>query len=46
MRISVDINGRRYEEEVDPRLLLSDFIRHSAGLTGTKVGCEQGVCGA
>jgi carbon-monoxide dehydrogenase small subunit len=46
VRISVDINGRRYEEEVDPRLLLSDFIRHSAGLTGTKVGCEQGVCGA
>jgi aerobic-type carbon monoxide dehydrogenase small subunit (CoxS/CutS family) len=46
VRISVDINGRRYEEEVDPRLLLSDFIRHRAGLTGTKVGCEQGVCGA
>jgi aerobic-type carbon monoxide dehydrogenase small subunit (CoxS/CutS family) len=46
VRISVDINGRRYEEEVEPRLLLSDFIRHRAGLTGTKVGCEQGVCGA
>ena len=46
MRISVDINGRGYEGEVEPRTLLSDFIRHQAGLTGTKVGCEQGVCGA
>jgi carbon-monoxide dehydrogenase small subunit len=46
MRISVDINGRAYEGEVEPRTLLSDYIRHGAGLTGTKVGCEQGVCGA
>jgi aerobic-type carbon monoxide dehydrogenase small subunit (CoxS/CutS family) len=46
LRISVDINGRAYEGEVEPRMLLSDFIRHGAGLTGTKVGCEQGVCGA
>jgi aerobic-type carbon monoxide dehydrogenase small subunit (CoxS/CutS family) len=46
VRISVDINGQQYEDEVEPRLLLSDFIRHRAGLTGTKVGCEQGVCGA
>ena len=46
MRISVEINGRAYEGEVEPRTLLSDFIRHEAGLTGTKVGCEQGVCGA
>jgi aerobic-type carbon monoxide dehydrogenase small subunit (CoxS/CutS family) len=46
VKISVDINGHQYEEEVEPRLLLSDFIRHRAGLTGTKVGCEQGVCGA
>jgi aerobic-type carbon monoxide dehydrogenase small subunit (CoxS/CutS family) len=46
VRISVDINGRRHEKDVEPRLLLSDFIRHGAGLTGTKVGCEQGVCGA
>ena len=40
------INGERYEHEVEPRTLLSDFIRHGAGLTGTKVGCEHGVCGA
>ncbi len=46
MRISVEINGRAYEGDVEPRTLLSDFIRHGAGLTGTKVGCEQGVCGA
>ncbi len=42
----MEINGRGYEGEVEPRTLLSDFIRHQAGLTGTKVGCEQGVCGA
>ena len=46
MRIRVVINGRPYEGEVEPRTLLSDFIRHGAGLTGTKVGCEHGVCGA
>ncbi len=46
MRIDVEINGRAYEGDVEPRTLLSDFIRHQAGLTGTKVGCEQGVCGA
>jgi aerobic-type carbon monoxide dehydrogenase small subunit (CoxS/CutS family) len=46
LRISVEINGRTYEGDVEPRTLLSDFIRHDAGLTGTKVGCEQGVCGA
>jgi aerobic-type carbon monoxide dehydrogenase small subunit (CoxS/CutS family) len=45
-RITVEINGRQYEGEVEPRLLLSDFIRHEAGLTGTHVGCEHGVCGA
>jgi carbon-monoxide dehydrogenase small subunit len=46
VRISVEINGGVHEAEVEPRTLLSDFIRHGAGLTGTKVGCEQGVCGA
>ncbi len=40
------MNGRRYREEVEPRLLLSDFLRHRLGLTGTHVGCEHGVCGA
>ena len=45
-RVEVDVNGRRYTEEVEPRLLLSDFLRHTLGLTGTHVGCEHGVCGA
>jgi aerobic-type carbon monoxide dehydrogenase small subunit (CoxS/CutS family) len=46
VKISVEINGERYEREVEPRTLLSDFIRHDCGLTGTHVGCEHGVCGA
>ena len=46
MRIELEINGERHSGEVEPRTLLSDFIRHQAGLTGTKVGCEHGVCGA
>jgi carbon-monoxide dehydrogenase small subunit len=45
-KISVTVNGRTYEREVEPRLLLSDFLRHDLGLTGTHVGCEHGVCGA
>lgn len=45
-RISVEINGEAFEREVEPRLLLSDFIRHEVGLTGTHVGCEHGVCGS
>jgi aerobic-type carbon monoxide dehydrogenase small subunit (CoxS/CutS family) len=46
VRIAVRVNGEPYEREVEPRTLLSDFIRHDVGLTGTKVGCEHGVCGA
>jgi aerobic-type carbon monoxide dehydrogenase small subunit (CoxS/CutS family) len=45
-KVEVEINGRVYSSEVEPRLLLSDFIRHEARLTGTHVGCEHGVCGA
>ncbi|MDE0076529.1 MAG: (2Fe-2S)-binding protein [Caldilineaceae bacterium] len=44
--IAVTVNGREYERSVEPRLLLSDFLRHEIGLTGTHVGCEHGVCGA
>ena len=44
--ITVTINGQTYERDVESRLLLSDFIRHEVGLTGTHVGCEHGVCGA
>ena len=44
--VSIEINGEQFVREVEPRLLLSDFIRHEARLTGTHVGCEHGVCGA
>jgi len=44
--VDVVVNGRRRRESVEPRLLLSDFLRHGLGLTGTHVGCEHGVCGA
>jgi carbon-monoxide dehydrogenase small subunit len=44
--IQMTVNGSSTEHEVEPRLLLSDFIRHELGLTGTHVGCEQGVCGS
>jgi carbon-monoxide dehydrogenase small subunit/2-furoyl-CoA dehydrogenase 2Fe-2S iron sulfur subunit len=44
--VDLTVNGKRYRETVEPRLLLSDFLRHTLGLTGTHVGCEHGVCGA
>jgi aerobic-type carbon monoxide dehydrogenase small subunit (CoxS/CutS family) len=44
--VEVTVNGRVFVETVEPRLLLSDFLRHRLGLTGTHVGCEHGVCGA
>ena len=44
--VSTTVNGQPYQREVEPRLLLSDFLRHELGLTGTHVGCEHGVCGA
>jgi carbon-monoxide dehydrogenase small subunit len=46
-KISVTVNGTRHDvSDVEPRLLLSDFLRDTLGLTGTHVGCEHGVCGA
>ena len=44
--VAVTVNGKAYREVVETRLLLSDFLRHTLGLTGTHVGCEHGVCGA
>lgn len=46
VKVVVTVNGTRYDRQVEPRLLLSDFLRHELGLTGTHVGCEHGVCGA
>jgi carbon-monoxide dehydrogenase small subunit len=43
--VTVTVNGARYERAVEPRMLLSDFLRHELGLNGTHVGCEHGVCG-
>lgn len=45
IKIKVNVNGVDYERSVEPRLLLSDFIRYEIGLGGTHVGCEHGVCG-
>jgi carbon-monoxide dehydrogenase small subunit len=42
----VTVNGVQHEAEVEPRLLLADFLRHHLRLTGTHIGCEHGVCGA
>ena len=44
--VGVTVNGIHHERSVEPRLLLSDFLRQELGLTGTHVGCEHGVCGA
>jgi carbon-monoxide dehydrogenase small subunit len=46
VKITVTVNGRRHEREVEPRRLLSDFIREDLRLTGTHLGCEHGVCGS
>jgi carbon-monoxide dehydrogenase small subunit len=45
-KVRVKVNGIAYEEEVEPRLTLADFLRERLSLTGTHVGCEHGVCGA
>ncbi|MBK6432623.1 (2Fe-2S)-binding protein [Candidatus Amarolinea dominans] len=44
--VTMTVNGAQYERFVEPRLLLSDCLRHELGLTGTHVGCEHGVCGS
>ena len=44
--VRLTVNGRNREAQAEPRMLLSDFLRHELGLTGTHVGCEHGVCGA
>lgn len=46
VKISLDVNGVRFEGEVEPRKTLADFLREELGFTGVNVGCEHGVCGA
>jgi carbon-monoxide dehydrogenase small subunit len=45
-KIQVKVNGVPYQREVEPRMLLGDFLREELRLTGTHFGCEHGVCGA
>ena len=45
VRVGLTLNGRKLSAETEPRMLLSDFLRHTLGATGTHVGCEHGVCG-
>ena len=45
-QFSITVNNTEYQRTIEPRILLSDFLRHELGLTGTHVGCEHGVCGA
>lgn len=45
-RLSIVLNGRRHIAHAEPRMLLSDFLRYEIGLTGTHIGCENGICGA
>ncbi len=46
MKVKLNINGKDYESDIEPRMLLVDFLRDIAGLTGTHVGCETGSCGS
>ncbi len=46
VKIALTVNGRRHEREVEPRRLLSDFLREDLRLTGTHLACEHGVCGS
>lgn len=46
MGVTMNVNGQAYTRVIEPRLLLSDFLRNELGLTGTHVGCEHGKCGA
>jgi aerobic-type carbon monoxide dehydrogenase small subunit (CoxS/CutS family) len=45
-KVSMTVNGVKVEREVEPRILLGDFLREEVGLTGLHFGCEHGVCGA
>lgn len=46
MKITVNVNGKSYTKDVEPRLLLTDFVREELNLTGTNVGCDTSQCGA
>jgi carbon-monoxide dehydrogenase small subunit len=45
VEVTINVNGRDYRRQVEARMHLADFLRHELGLTGTHIGCEQGICG-
>jgi aerobic-type carbon monoxide dehydrogenase small subunit (CoxS/CutS family) len=45
LEVTINVNGRDYRRQIESRMHLADFLRHELGLTGTHVGCEQGICG-
>lgn len=45
VEVNINVNGRDYRRHVESRMHLADFLRHELALTGTHIGCEQGVCG-
>ncbi|MBC7872244.1 MAG: (2Fe-2S)-binding protein [Chitinophagaceae bacterium] len=46
MKVSIKVNGKIYERDIEPRMLLVHFIREEIGLTGTNIGCDTSQCGA
>jgi aerobic carbon-monoxide dehydrogenase small subunit len=46
LSVSISVNGRRYDRDIEPRLLLVHFLRDTLGMTGTKIGCDTSQCGA
>ena len=46
LSVEITVNGKAYQREVEPRLLLVEFIRETLGLTGTHIGCDTSYCGA
>ena len=46
LSVSITVNGRRYDRQIEPRLLLVHFLRDTLALTGTKIGCDTSQCGA
>ena len=46
MKVSITVNGKAYTKDVEPRTLLTDFVREHIGLTGTNIGCDTSQCGA
>lgn len=46
MKVSITVNGKTYENDVEPRTLLVQYVRETLGLTGTNIGCDTSSCGA